>query len=173
MVADVCLAHRASCARARHAVSEWVPGGAYDGAYDGVLRSTLSWECRMTGTPVSVLAVDDEPFTLKALKRILRRYDVTVASSGREALDIIAQGQRFDVILCDVMMPELTGVDVYEHLRAHSPGTEARIVFITGGAFGAEIVDFLREVPNTTLAKPFDPQQIIDAVDAVAAAQRA
>lgn len=106
---------------------------------------------------------------LKALKRVLRDHEVTLASSGRDALDLYDRGERFDVILCDVMMPELTGIDVYMHLQSHYPGEERRIVYISGGAFGEEIVRFLRSVPNQTIPKPFDPDELRGMVAAVAA----
>lgn len=119
-----------------------------------------------------ILVVDDEPFTLKALQRLLRQHEVDLASSGREALRRFAEGASYDVIVCDVMMPELTGVDVYRALAEHYPGTENRIVFVSGGAFGGEIIDFIERVENPLVAKPFDRDELRDTVMRVAEAQR-
>lgn len=119
------------------------------------------------GRPLRILIVDDEVFTLKALTRILRTHQVTVAASGEEALEAFTQSGPFDVILCDVMMPGMTGPDVYKALAVQSPGTERRIVFISGGAFGMEILEFLDQVENRLVAKPFDRAELAEVVQEV------
>jgi CheY-like chemotaxis protein/two-component sensor histidine kinase len=111
---------------------------------------------------LAVLVVDDEPSLARALRRWLGgANDVTIADSGREALRILVEEQqRFDVILCDLMMPDLTGMDVYEELRRARPGLEHRIVFMTGGAFTARARAFLDSVANPRLEKPLDLQSV-------------
>ncbi|MDD9941911.1 MAG: response regulator [Myxococcales bacterium] len=118
-----------------------------------------------------LLVVDDEPFTLKALQRLLKHHHVDVASSGREALELFERHGNYDVIVCDVMMPELTGVDVYRHVAQRRPGAEKRIVFVTGGAFGDEIVRFIESVPNELVSKPFDRDNLRAVVERVGRAQ--
>jgi PAS domain S-box-containing protein len=84
-----------------------------------------------------ILIVDDEPAILRALSRVLQGYQVTRALSGREALSRIEHSGPYDVVFCDVMMPELSGIDVYERAKEVCPGQERRIVFITGGVHRA------------------------------------
>jgi len=112
----------------------------------------------------SVLVVDDDPLVAKALKRALRGHDVTVATGGREAIERIASGQRFDLVLCDIMMPDVTGMDVYDAARREGRSLEDAFVFITGGAFTTRAREFLTDVPNRVLEKPFDVQAIRDLV---------
>jgi CheY-like chemotaxis protein len=104
-----------------------------------------------------VLVVDDEAPLANALRMFLSdEHDVTVATSGREALTLLAKEGAFDAILCDLMMPDVTGVDVYEALAARSPATARRMVFVTGGAFTPRIQEFLEQVTSPRLEKPFD-----------------
>ncbi|MEP7121454.1 MAG: PAS domain S-box protein [Byssovorax sp.] len=104
-----------------------------------------------------VLIVDDEELVGGALRRLLgREHDVTLVTSGRAALDYLASGAPVDVILCDLMMPAMTGIDVHEELSRTAPHHAARMVFLTGGAFTARARDFLDTVPNERVEKPFD-----------------
>jgi CheY-like chemotaxis protein len=105
-----------------------------------------------------VLAIDDDPLVIKALKRVLRAYDLTTTQGGREALELLSSRQPFHVILCDLMMPDLTGIDVYHRVKESDPGLEERIVFLTGGAFTEQARGFLATVPNLRLDKPFSPE---------------
>jgi CheY-like chemotaxis protein len=71
----------------------------------------------------------------KALSRILAAdHDTVAVQSGREALARL-ESDTFDVVLCDLMMPEMTGMDLYEELRERLPDCAARMVFLSGGAF--------------------------------------
>ncbi|PTL84862.1 PAS domain S-box protein [Vitiosangium sp. GDMCC 1.1324] len=103
-----------------------------------------------------VLIVDDEPAVGKALRRILREHDVELATSGRQALEKLSADTRFHAVLCDVMMPDLGGKDLYEAVQQGGSGLEQRFVFVSGGAFTQGARDFLARVPNPTLEKPFD-----------------
>jgi signal transduction histidine kinase len=115
-----------------------------------------------------VLVVDDEPRVLDLMRRLLRGHELVTVPDGRAALARLSGDSAFDVILCDLMMPELTGVDVYQAVRDAWPGLHERIVFISGGAFTPETKRFLQEVKNPVLAKPFDARHLRDAVMAVA-----
>ncbi|MFP2912212.1 ATP-binding protein [Pyxidicoccus sp. 3LFB2] len=119
-----------------------------------------------------VLAVDDEPRVLDLLRRLLRGHELVTAANGREALERLRTDRSFDLILCDVMMPELTGVDVYHSVRESWPGLHERIVFVTGGAFTPETQRFLQQVGNPMLSKPFEPTRVRDLVAAVSAQLR-
>jgi PAS domain S-box-containing protein len=107
-----------------------------------------------------ILIVDDEPAILRALTRVLAGYQVTRALSGKEAVTHIEQSGPFDVVFCDVMMPELSGIDVYERAKQVCPGQEQRIVFITGGAFTEQAAAFIDTIDNPKLGKPFDSGEV-------------
>jgi PAS domain S-box-containing protein len=108
-----------------------------------------------------VLVVDDEPNVTVALQRILgREHDVATANSARDALHLLSQGTRFDVILCDVMMPGMTGMDLYAELERAAPEVAGRVVFMTGGAFTPRTESFLKEVPNPKIGKPLDMEEL-------------
>ena len=107
-----------------------------------------------------VLYVDDEPLLGKTVQRTLRDHDVVALTNGRDALERIAAGERFDVILCDLMMPEITGIALYEELARIAPDQAARMVFITGGAFTPRSRAFLDRVKNPCLEKPFEPEAL-------------
>ncbi|MFW6051328.1 MAG: hybrid sensor histidine kinase/response regulator [Myxococcota bacterium] len=109
--------------------------------------------------PLRVLVVDDELQVGRAVGRALRGYQVTVVADGREAVARWHRGD-FDVMLCDVMMPSFTGMDVYRALAEGGRGEEARIVFMTGGAFTAPMRAFLERVGNPVVEKPFEPRQV-------------
>lgn len=112
-----------------------------------------------------VLVVDDEPAVGRVLQRMLRGHDVEVATSGRQALERMSRAPAFDAVLCDVMMPDLAGRDVYETVRREYPGLERRFVFVSGGAFTAGAREFLERIPNPLLEKPFDEARVRGAVE--------
>ena len=115
----------------------------------------------------AVLVVDDEVILGRSVKRMLARdYQVTLATSAHEALALFASGISFDLILCDLMMPSMTGMDLFDELRRTQPGVAARFVFVTGGAFTERARRFLEEVPNARLEKPFDSSALRELVSA-------
>ncbi|HEV7557108.1 MAG TPA: PAS domain S-box protein [Kofleriaceae bacterium] len=104
-----------------------------------------------------VLIVDDEVVFANSLRRMLsREHEVTVANSGRAALELLRAGERFDVILCDLMMPEITGMDVHAQLVQLSPEQAERMIFMTGGAFSPSGRQFLDRISNRCFDKPCD-----------------
>ena len=80
-----------------------------------------------------------------------------VAGSVPEALHVLAENPNVDLIFCDLMMPELTGMDLHERLVAEYPELAPRVVFLTAGAFTTRAVDFLASTHNPHIDKPFDP----------------
>jgi PAS domain S-box-containing protein len=118
-----------------------------------------------------LLVVDDEPLIGRVIKSALTQHDVTVAGSARQARELAASG-AFDCILCDLMMPDLSGPGLYEALRAGGRGLERRVVFMTGGAFAPHARAFLGSVPNQCLEKPFSLADVEAAVEAVLGASR-
>ena len=107
-----------------------------------------------------VLVVDDEPFVLRSLERTLSRdHRVTTASSARRALAALER-ETFDVILFDIMMPEMTGMELFRHLEDKHPNAADRVVFITGGAVNDEVSSFLAACSKPYLEKPYDPGEL-------------
>jgi two-component system cell cycle sensor histidine kinase/response regulator CckA len=102
-----------------------------------------------------ILVIDDEPAILRAFRRVLVSHEVTLAMSGTEAMQKLSESAAYDVIFCDVMMPEMSGVDVYQRIRVLYPGQEQKVVFVTGGAFAEPAAHFIATAPNPTLNKPF------------------
>jgi PAS domain S-box-containing protein len=107
-----------------------------------------------------VLVIDDEPMVGQLVTKVLTGHEVVSETSGRAALARLRGDVRFDLILCDVMMPEVSGMDFYAQL---APELRDRVVFLSGGAFTDRAQRFLDSVPNRRLAKPFD----LDALTAV------
>jgi CheY-like chemotaxis protein len=108
-----------------------------------------------------VLLVDDEPFIGSALRRLLgAENEVVAVSSGHDALARITAGERFDLILCDLRMPAMNGMELYDRLREEAPEMAERMVFFTGAAFTGDIRAFFARVRNELLEKPFDPKAL-------------
>jgi CheY-like chemotaxis protein len=102
-----------------------------------------------------IAVIDDEPIICSTLKRLLsKEYDVEAFTDARSALERIRGGMRFDVLLCDLMMPEMDGPALYEELRSGDFDQASRVIFLTGGAFTTRAQEFLRSVPNKRLDKP-------------------
>jgi PAS domain S-box-containing protein len=117
-----------------------------------------------TGPRATVLVVDDEPSIGLALRRILRHHEVTVVSSAQAALDLLTAGKEFDVVLSDLMMPGMSGIELYRSLVKRVPRMVSRVVFLTGGAFTAEANMFLDEIGNERMEKPFDTTKVRETV---------
>jgi PAS domain S-box-containing protein len=114
----------------------------------------------VAASSMRVLVVDDEELVLRALSRTLEGHDVVCVRSGREAIELLESEAPFDLVLCDVMMPDMNGEDVYRAACRVHPGTEQRIVFVTGGAFTSNASAFLDSVPNRRIEKPFSKASI-------------
>jgi CheY-like chemotaxis protein len=116
-----------------------------------------------------VMVVDDDPLVGSSMRRTLvREHDVDVLMSPRQALEVLLspEAARYDVVLCDLMMPELTGMELYAQLEAGAPAVAARLVFVTGGAFTPGAQSFLDRVRNERLEKPFRPDALRELVRA-------
>lgn len=112
----------------------------------------------VSGRRGRVLLVDDDPMILRVLHRILSsRHDVTLASSAHDALDRIADAATpFDLILCDLMMPGMTGIDLYERLSEGEVGPSVPFLFLTGGVFTDKARAFLDVTPVDCIEKPVE-----------------
>jgi PAS domain S-box-containing protein len=103
-----------------------------------------------------VLVIDDEIPIANTLRELLgAQHDVTATTSVRDALAVIKSGRDFDVVFCDLMMPGMSGIELYEVLREEQPALAKRLVFMTGGAFTARAAEFLASTDNRRIEKPF------------------
>jgi CheY-like chemotaxis protein len=108
-----------------------------------------------------VLVVDDEPRIGSAIARILApAYEVTTVYTARDAIAKLESGERYDVILCDVMMPEMSGIDLYRTLEQSAPDAARRMIFMTGGPFSTRGTNLLETLSNPKLEKPFSPDAL-------------
>jgi PAS domain S-box-containing protein len=104
-----------------------------------------------------VLVIDDEESLGQAIRRYLAHdHDVEAVTSARVALDLLAAGARYDVILCDLMMPQITGMEVHDTVAKLDAKQADRIVFVTGGPFTESARTFFETTSNQRIEKPFD-----------------
>lgn len=107
-----------------------------------------------------VLFAEDEEMIRRVAPELLEPHEVVAVGSGREAIALLARGDHFDAIVCDLQMPDLGGVDVYEWIAKHRPELATRIAFMTGGAFTERSHRFLAETARPRLEKPLDLKRV-------------
>jgi CheY-like chemotaxis protein len=108
-----------------------------------------------------ILIVDDEAKLALTLGMLLEEaHQVERCLQARVALERIRNGPPYDAILCDMMMPEMTGEQLYEAVLATDPEQARRIIFMTGGAFTEGARQFLERVRNPQLTKPFKVEEV-------------
>lgn len=120
-----------------------------------------SMRTTMVATPLPtrkmrILIIDDEEAMCRTLQMGLGDTNIVdTANTGREGLDLIEKNDDYDVILCDLMLPDLPGPDVYREATRATPQLAPKFIFMTGGAFTQRSKAFLQEVKNVRLEKPF------------------
>jgi CheY-like chemotaxis protein len=108
-----------------------------------------------------ILVVDDDEMFAQAVKRVLApEHTVTWAPGAKAALVLLRRDERFDVILCDVMMPQITGVELYHTLSLELPEQASKVVFISGGPFTPLARQFFDEIQSPRLEKPVSPRDL-------------
>jgi CheY-like chemotaxis protein len=120
----------------------------------------------------TILLIDDEPGMRRVLRRLLQRsgYEVTTATNGREGL-LALQAHAYEVILCDMRMPDLDGPGFYRELEHHYPHLLSRLVFVTGDTLSAESQAFFTQVDCPCLIKPFKAEEVRRVIQQVLAAR--
>ena len=120
-----------------------------------------------------ILVVDDEVMVTNAIRRIIgSRHDVVVIFRAEEALRRVQSGERFDLILCDLMMPEMSGIALFEAAGRIAPEQADRMLFMTGGTFTAEADAFLEARTDRVIEKPFDKAGLLAAISGRLRAQQ-
>ena len=127
--------------------------------------AALDAEDEAGARPRRLLVVDDNPTLLYILARALAQaYRVVATTSAREALRRLRAGERFDLVLCDLVMPEMTGMALFRALGAVRPDVTGRILFLTGGACTPESQEFLDRLPGRTIRKPLSTTRLLERV---------
>lgn len=131
---------------------------------ESLVPELLEPSTEYTGGPRGrVLVIDDEPLLCSALERILRpHHDVVFTTLAAEMLPRLEAGERFDLILCDLMMPRMNGMDFHAALHRLRPELTGRVIFLTGGAFTPQAQAFLERVPNRRVEKPFSARTLLE-----------
>lgn len=120
----------------------------------------------MSSSAGRVLVIDDDRAIGRAVVHALaKQHQVTSLDDAGLALELLEQGQRFDVILCDLTMPGVTGDEFYREVAQRFPAELPKIVFLTGGAFTRAARQLLETVPNARLEKPFELRELRDVVN--------
>jgi PAS domain S-box-containing protein len=121
-----------------------------------------------------ILVIDDEVAVGNVLRRSFSEHNVVVVeTSAPRALARLEAGETFDVVLCDLMMPEMTGMELFDRVVLTVPAYAPRFVFMTGGAFTSRATEFLERIPNTRLEKPFDMKTLKPLIGQLIRAARA
>jgi len=108
-----------------------------------------------------ILVVDDEPLVGSSLQRLLgRRHEILTVTRAAEALVLLDAGARFDMILCDLLMPDMTGMELHEVLAKRVPDQSRRTVFMTGGAYTERARAFAARRSHRILPKPLDLDEL-------------
>jgi PAS domain S-box-containing protein len=115
---------------------------------------------RELASRLRVLVVDDEPMIGRVIVSLLAGHSVEVELSAKKALQRLLAGETYDWILCDLMMPDMTGMELHDAIEPH---LRDRLIFISGGA-SEHAREFLQRVPNRRLFKPFDLETLVSAL---------
>ncbi|MBA2662698.1 MAG: PAS domain S-box protein [Bradymonadaceae bacterium] len=122
--------------------------------------AALKDDAQLTWRP-RVLIIDDERLVRLAIRRQLTKdFEIDDVPSPNEAFALLAQGAHFDIILCDMMMPEDSGIEFFERLKINRPELADRVIFITGGAMSEHSAKFLETTDAPVLNKPFDTREL-------------
>jgi CheY-like chemotaxis protein len=121
-----------------------------------------------------IFLVDDDRLTLDLYTKVLRRegFFTMAVSSAVDALEMVDRGlTKVNLIITDINMPGLNGVQFYEKIKERRPDLLQKIIFISGGTFSGEMADLLAEIPNPKLKKPFEIDELLNAVRLVSSAK--
>ncbi len=135
-------------------------------ANDGVALSSLPPRTEAPRLPTCrIMVVDDEPALCSVIRRLLRHeHEIVGFVDANTALERLQHDDAFDVIICDIMMPNMSGIDLFGQLKKIQPQLAPRTLFMTGGAFTLPTRQFLGSVSNPLLEKPFETRTLQNAI---------
>jgi PAS domain S-box-containing protein len=151
-----------------------LPRASSDGAETAALAPPpVPSELRAPVQLGRVLVVDDELLIVQALSKMLRKHATVVAETvAARALERLLGDEPFDTVVCDVMMPGMTGIELHEQVARARPELARRFVFISGGVYSARAREYLDGLPNARLDKPFHIAELIAAIQRTGAEGR-
>lgn len=118
-------------------------------------------------TTPKIVLIEDEPMIVRAIVRMLHEsFDVMVHDSGRSALESFTGGTACDVVLCDMHLPDMTGVEIFGTLGTIRPDLAGKVIFLTGSSADAETQRFLDEHRQNVLFKPFSKEELLSKIAA-------
>jgi two-component system cell cycle sensor histidine kinase/response regulator CckA len=116
----------------------------------------------------TILVLEDEPLVMKLMRQVLRRYDVLSATTAEQALHVFAGGSQVDLLVTDVRLPSLSGIQVAIHLRSQFPAFPVVLMsgYLADGWRDVDTLDLERLGPESVvlLQKPFETQALLNAV---------
>lgn len=120
-----------------------------------------------TEAPLRILVVDDDPMMGTTLRLALEDdYSVSVCASAEEAMKQLEK-DSFGLVLCDLMMPRVSGIDLFHWYVKRDPHAADHMLFMTGGAYTEQAASFLRNEAKHHIEKPFRVEQLVKRIDAV------
>lgn len=119
-----------------------------------------------SGPRLRLLIIDDDPILLAMYRRWLGDYyDLETAEGAAAGFEALERDERYDAILCDVMMPDVSGIDFFHTLRGRRPDLAERLIFVTGGIFTEEAQSGLEDAGRPCLFKPFEIEELVECLD--------
>lgn len=112
-------------------------------------------------TDKTVLIVDDTPENISILAELLSEYNIKIATNGKKALEIVDKAEVIDLILLDVMMPEMNGFEVAKNLKKNPLKKHIPIFFITASTDSKSFIEGFESGGEEYISKPFDPDQVL------------
>jgi len=120
---------------------------------------------RMASQRARIMVIEDDQKLGKLVQRIfLGEHDIVLFAEAREVLDRIIAGESFDLVLCDLMLPGMSGMVFHERVERVAPELVARVVFLTGGPCTESARDFLERTDIRHIRKPFTAAELRDGV---------
>lgn len=118
----------------------------------------------------TVLVVDDEEMLGRVIKRFLQNdYVVVTVTSAARGLEKLEELDDVGCILCDLMMPEMTGMEFYRELQSRFPEYATRVAFLSGGTFTPDAKSFISDGDHSLIEKPFRPERLREVVATLSA----
>lgn len=132
---------------------------------DDAYQTSTKFKAITKKTNLNIMLIDDEEMILRSLKRQLREHRITTHVDAHDAIDELRHSdENYDLILCDLMMPQLSGPDFYRKLQTFSPKLTKRVVFITGGVFSNDVRQFVDSLIHPPLIKPIDSKALDEVI---------
>jgi CheY-like chemotaxis protein len=136
---------------------------------EGGARVSASAEKAPPKKQLRILVVDDESSVRYVLERVLKHlnYSVDTIADAKTALEKIAAGENYDVILTDIRMPGMNGIEMYSYILEKAPSMANKTIFVTGDVMGTDVREFLVRYNLPYLSKPFHVKAVKDKIDDV------